>query len=116
MGGANATRQPDSAGYFCGRGQHPVFIAWLYQDNAEDGACGFGIGEKALEADKAVKSSMPTYKADQHRRAKMKHSKAIDIDFVGQDFDAFLADECQRRLNIDPPCRSNFDPGRVAGF
>ena len=23
----------------------------------------------------------------------MKHSKAIDIDFVGQDFDAFLADE-----------------------
>ena len=23
---------------------------------------------------------------------------------------------CQRRLNIDPPCRANFDPGRVAGF
>ena len=23
---------------------------------------------------------------------------------------------CQRRLNIDPPCRSNIDPGRVAGF
>ena len=22
----------------------------------------------------------------------------------------------QRRLNIDPPCRSNIDPGRVAGF
>jgi hypothetical protein len=22
---------------------------------------------------------------------------------------------CQRRLNIDPPCRSNIDPGRVAG-
>ena len=22
--------------------------------------------------------------------------------------------ECQRRLNIDPPCRSNIDPGRVA--
>jgi len=21
---------------------------------------------------------------------------------------------CQRRLNIDPPCRSNIDPGRVA--
>ncbi len=24
--------------------------------------------------------------------------------------------DCQRRLNIDPPCRSNIDPGRVAGF
>ena len=24
--------------------------------------------------------------------------------------------ECRRRLNIDPPCRSNIDPGRVAGF
>ena len=23
---------------------------------------------------------------------------------------------CRRRLNIDPPCRSNIDPGRVAGF
>lgn len=23
---------------------------------------------------------------------------------------------CQRRLNIDPPCRSNIDPGRVAEF
>ena len=22
--------------------------------------------------------------------------------------------DCQRRLNIDPPCRSNIDPGRVA--
>ena len=22
---------------------------------------------------------------------------------------------CQRRLNIDPPCRTNIDPGRVAG-
>ncbi|CDS52851.1 hypothetical protein [Polaromonas sp. CG9_12] len=22
---------------------------------------------------------------------------------------------CRRRLNIDPPCRSNIDPGRVAG-
>ena len=21
---------------------------------------------------------------------------------------------CRRRLNIDPPCRSNIDPGRVA--
>jgi hypothetical protein len=24
------------------------------------------------------------------------------------------AGECQRRLNIDPPCRSKIDPGRVA--
>ena len=23
---------------------------------------------------------------------------------------------CQCRLNIDPPCRSNIDPGRVADF
>ena len=23
---------------------------------------------------------------------------------------------CWRRLNIDPPCRSNIDPGRVAAF
>ena len=23
---------------------------------------------------------------------------------------------CQRRLNIDPPCRSNIDPGRAAEF
>ena len=23
---------------------------------------------------------------------------------------------CRRRLNIEPPCRSNIDPGRVAGF
>jgi hypothetical protein len=23
---------------------------------------------------------------------------------------------CQRRLNIEPPCRSNNEPGRVAGF
>ena len=23
--------------------------------------------------------------------------------------------DCRRRLNIDPPCRSNIDPGRVAG-
>jgi putative transcriptional regulator len=23
---------------------------------------------------------------------------------------------CQRRLNIDPPCRSNIDPGRVVEF
>ena len=23
---------------------------------------------------------------------------------------------CRRRLNIDPPCRSNIDPGRVADF
>ena len=23
---------------------------------------------------------------------------------------------CQRRLNIDPPCRSKIDPGRVADF
>ncbi|MEY3125503.1 MAG: hypothetical protein RLZZ573_2023, partial [Pseudomonadota bacterium] len=23
---------------------------------------------------------------------------------------------CRRRLNIDPPCRSNIDPGRVASF
>ena len=23
---------------------------------------------------------------------------------------------CQRRLNIEPPCRSNIDPGRVAGI
>ena len=25
-------------------------------------------------------------------------------------------ENCRRRLNIDPPCRSNIDPGRVAGF
>ena len=25
-----------------------------------------------------------------------------------------LIAECQRRLNIDPPCRSKIDPGRVA--
>ena len=24
--------------------------------------------------------------------------------------------DCRRRLNIDPPCRSNIDPGRVANF
>jgi hypothetical protein len=24
--------------------------------------------------------------------------------------------QCQRRLNIDPPCRSHIDPGRVAEF
>jgi hypothetical protein len=24
--------------------------------------------------------------------------------------------DCQRRLNIEPPCRSNIEPGRVAGF
>ncbi len=24
--------------------------------------------------------------------------------------------ECQRRLNIEPPCRSNIEPGRVASF
>jgi transposase-like protein len=24
--------------------------------------------------------------------------------------------KCRRRLNIDPPCRSNNDPGRVASF
>jgi hypothetical protein len=30
--------------------------------------------------------------------------------------DADLVTCCQRRLNIDPPCRSNIDPGRVAGF
>jgi hypothetical protein len=24
--------------------------------------------------------------------------------------------DCPRRLNIDPPCRSNIDPGRVAAF
>ena len=23
---------------------------------------------------------------------------------------------CRRRLNVDPPCRSNIDPGRVANF
>ena len=23
---------------------------------------------------------------------------------------------CPRRLNIEPPCRSNIEPGRVAGF
>ena len=23
---------------------------------------------------------------------------------------------CQRRLNIEPPCRSSIEPGRVAGF
>ena len=23
---------------------------------------------------------------------------------------------CPRRMNIDPPCRSNIDPGRVAAF
>jgi NAD(P)-dependent dehydrogenase (short-subunit alcohol dehydrogenase family) len=27
-----------------------------------------------------------------------------------------IAPNCQRRLNIDPPCRSNIDPGRVAEF
>jgi hypothetical protein len=27
-----------------------------------------------------------------------------------------LEQVCQRRLNIDPPCRSNIDPGRVAEF
>ena len=29
-----------------------------------------------------------------------------------------LLDEgvCRRRLNIDPPCRLNIDPGRVAAF
>jgi IS30 family transposase len=26
------------------------------------------------------------------------------------------AHECSRRLNIDPPCRSNIDPGRVVAF
>ena len=25
-------------------------------------------------------------------------------------------DICPRRLNIEPPCRSNIEPGRVAGF
>jgi hypothetical protein len=28
----------------------------------------------------------------------------------------FEDNACQRRLNIDPPCRSNIDPGRVAEF
>ena len=27
-----------------------------------------------------------------------------------------LIQSCQRRLNIEPPCRSNIEPGRVAGF
>ena len=35
-----------------------------------------------------------------------------DIALFGSGFDA----TCQRRLNIDPPCRSNIDPGRVAEF
>ena len=26
------------------------------------------------------------------------------------------AHACQRRLNIEPPCRSTIEPGRVAGF
>jgi hypothetical protein len=29
---------------------------------------------------------------------------------------AILVDRCQRRLNIEPPCRSKFEPGRVADF
>jgi hypothetical protein len=30
--------------------------------------------------------------------------------------EAIKAYGCLRRLNIDPPCRSNIDPGRVANF
>ena len=28
----------------------------------------------------------------------------------------FVVQDCRRRLNIDPPCRLNIDPGRVAAF
>ena len=37
-------------------------------------------------------------------------NNAADLSLTG------LSADCQRRLNIDPPCRSNIDPGRVAGF
>jgi hypothetical protein len=32
------------------------------------------------------------------------------------DNDLELVRECSRRLNSDPPCRFNFDPGRIAAF
>ena len=38
------------------------------------------------------------------------------LDRLGRNaMDVRLTVECRRRLNIDPPCRSNSDPGRVAG-
>jgi phage-related protein len=40
---------------FCSGGQHHVFVAWLYQENAQDSARRFGIGAKALESDQTMK-------------------------------------------------------------
>jgi protein-tyrosine phosphatase len=31
-------------------------------------------------------------------------------------FDSAVVPDCPRRLNIDPPCRFNIDPGRIAAF
>ena len=43
----------------------------------------------------------------------LRASTAANLD---QDWDAVTSLLCSRRLNIDPPCRSKFDPGRAAAF
>jgi PAS domain-containing protein len=42
--------------------------------------------------------------------------EAGTIQIVNTQAERLFGYDCQRRLNIDPPCRSKFDPGRVAGF
>jgi hypothetical protein len=41
---------------------------------------------------------------------------APEMAMILHPFVASDANACSRRLNIDPPCRLNIDPGRVATF
>ena len=63
----------------------------------------------AAAKDKTFDECAAEYIAD--HRAEWKNAKHA------QQWENTIRDyACRRRLNIDPPCRSNIDPGRVAAF
>jgi hypothetical protein len=43
-------------------------------------------------------------------------AQLADAEFAAEYLNAASEDDCPRRLNIDPPCRFNIDPGRIAAF
>ena len=84
-----------------------------------------GLQAKALLADKAYDSDKIVQAAEKQgmqvvipcRVNRKKNQRVLDTHrYKARHLveNLFQRMKCRRRLNIDPPCRSNIDPGRVA--
>jgi NADPH:quinone reductase-like Zn-dependent oxidoreductase len=83
-----------------------------------------GVGTFAIQLAKHLGATVATTASAGNTELVKSLGADVVIDYKKDDFEARLrgydlvlnSQACSRRLNIDPPCRSNIDPGRVVAF